>query len=247
MVNTLNEEYKINDNAIAVDSYDNMAGHYFEYVDSKPFNAYYERPATTSLIPDVKGKTVLDAGCAAGWYTKWLLDKGADVIALDISKKMIEMTRRRVGDRARLVRADLNEPLSFIESESIDVIVSSLSLHYLKDWKLVLSEFNRILAKDGKLIISMHHPFMDYSVYNRENYFLTELIDDEWTIAGEKFQVQFYRRPISSVINSVIEADFIIKNVLEPMPIKQFKVERPDQYERLTKKPQFLFLLASKE
>ncbi len=150
MANTLYEEYEISDKAISLDSYENMAEHYFEYVDSKPFNAYYERPATTSLIPNVQGKKVLDAGCAAGWYTQWLLDKGAEVIALDFSQRMIEMTTRRVGSRARIIKADLNEPLSFIKSESIDVIVSSLSLHYIEDWKVVLSEFNRILYKGGK-------------------------------------------------------------------------------------------------
>ncbi len=88
---------------------------------------------------------------------------------------------------------------------------------------------------------------MDYTVYNRDNYFATELLDDEWTINGEKFQVQFYRRPISSIINSIIGANFTIDNVLEPMPIEQFKVERPEQYRKLTKKPQFLFLKASKQ
>lgn len=42
-----------------------MAEYYFKYVDTKPFNAYYERPATISLLPSVKGKNVLDAACAA--------------------------------------------------------------------------------------------------------------------------------------------------------------------------------------
>ena len=48
---------------------------------------------------DVKGKKVLDAGCAAGWYTKWLLDNEADVTAVDFSPNMIEMTKKRVGNK----------------------------------------------------------------------------------------------------------------------------------------------------
>ena len=67
-----------------------MAEYYFKYVDIKPFNAYYERPATISLLPQVRDQKVLDAGCAAGWYTKWLLEKGASVIALDFSPNMID-------------------------------------------------------------------------------------------------------------------------------------------------------------
>lgn len=94
MSNLSEKEYFINKDSVSFNSYQNMAEHYFEYVDTKPFNAYYERPATISLLPDVKDKKVLDAGCAAGWYTKWLLDKGAAVIAVDFSPNMIEMTKK---------------------------------------------------------------------------------------------------------------------------------------------------------
>lgn len=246
LMDMINEEYKVNDDSVSLGVYDDMAESYFECVDSKPYNAYYERPATISLIPDVSGKRVLDAGCAAGWYTKWLLDRGAEVTALDFSQKMIEMTRHRVGTRARIVRADLNEPLHFIDDESIDIIVASLSLHYLESWSVVLGEFNRILAEDGRLIISVHHPFMDFTAFKRENYFSTELLDDEWTINGEKFKVQFYRRPLGAIINSVIEAGFKIDKVLEPMPTEQFRMENPKQYDKLCKNPQFLFMRACK-
>jgi len=41
---------------ISFKSYEKMAEYYFNYVDTKPFNAYYERPGTLNLLPDVKGK-----------------------------------------------------------------------------------------------------------------------------------------------------------------------------------------------
>lgn len=64
------EEQAINKDSVSLNSYEEMAEYYFKYVDIKPLNAYYERPATISLLPQVRGKKVLDAGCAAGWYTK---------------------------------------------------------------------------------------------------------------------------------------------------------------------------------
>jgi hypothetical protein len=57
---------KIHPDSVSLQSYEDMAEYYFSYVDQKPFNAYYERPATLSLLPDVTGKRVVDAGCAAG-------------------------------------------------------------------------------------------------------------------------------------------------------------------------------------
>ncbi|MDQ7096464.1 class I SAM-dependent methyltransferase [Desulfosporosinus sp. PR] len=237
----------INKDSVSFNSYEEMAEYYFNYVDSKPFNAYYERPATISLLSDVKGKKVLDAGCAAGWYTKRLLEKGASVIAVDFSPKMVDMTKNRVGNEAVVIRADLNEPLSFIKDEFLDVVLSSLTLHYLKNWDNVMSEFNRILKRAGELIFSVHHPFMDFTVFNRDNYFLTELLDDEWDTNCGKVKVQFYRRPLSKIVSSVIDAGFIIEKLLEPMPIEQFKIDQPNTYDRLTKKPQFLFIKARKQ
>lgn len=239
-------ETKINKDSVSLESYEMMAEYYFKDIDKKPFNAYYERPATTSLIPDVNGKKVVDAGCAAGWYTNWLLNRGAKVISLDFSPKMIEMTKKRVGDIAEIIRTDLNEPLDFIGDESIDIIVSSLTLHYLKSWDNVMSEFNRILKKGGQLIFSVHHPFMDFTVFERENYFLTELLDDEWNTTMGKINVQFYRRPLTDIISPVTDGGFVIEKLLEPMPIEEFRIKQPHLYNRLTKRPQFLFIRAKK-
>lgn len=247
MINLSLEEKIINKDSVSLNSYEEMAEYYFKYVDTKPWNAYYERPATISLLPDVKGKKVLDAGCAAGWYTKWLLDKGANVIALDFSPNMIEMTKKRVGNKAKIIRADLNDTLNFIEDGSIDIVLSSLTLHYIRDWEIVMSEFNRILKEGGQLVFSVHHPFMDFTVHNKENYFLTELLEEQWKTNNGKVKVQFYRRPLSQIITSVIDSGFIIEKLLEPMPTEQFKIEKPDTYDILTKKPQFLFIKARKD
>lgn len=132
-------------NSISYEAYEQLAESYFNDFDTKPYNAYYERPATISLLPDVAGKQVLDAACAAGWYTQWLLGKGAKVTAIDFSPKMVEMTRKRVGEQADIYQADLSKPLDFINDASHHIVISSLTLHYLQDWTVVLNEFHRIL------------------------------------------------------------------------------------------------------
>jgi len=236
----------INENSISFDSYETMAEYYFKNIDTKPFNAYYERPATLSLLPEVKRKRVLDAGCAAGWYSDWLLKNGASVTAVDFSPNMIEMTKKRIGNKAAIIRADLNNPLSFIEDESLDIILSSLTLHYIRNWEVPRTEFIRILKSAGILVFSIHHPFMDFTFFKKENYFLTELLNDEWETPKGKVKVQFYRRPLNKIISSVIDAGFIIEKLLEPMPTEKFKELKPQVYEKLTNKPHFLFIRARK-
>jgi 2-polyprenyl-3-methyl-5-hydroxy-6-metoxy-1,4-benzoquinol methylase len=51
---------------IALEAYEELAESYAALVDTKPHNALYERPATLSLLPEVRGKRVLDAGCGPG-------------------------------------------------------------------------------------------------------------------------------------------------------------------------------------
>src|SRR5215475_16081909 len=76
--------------------YDSIADRYVREIDERSWNALYERPATLALLPDVKGKHVLDAGCAHGWYTDWLLRNGASVVAVDISARMVELAGARL-------------------------------------------------------------------------------------------------------------------------------------------------------
>jgi len=238
----INGKYKL----ISLEAYEDLSDHYFNFVDNKPYNAFYERPGTLSLLPDVKEKSVLDAGCAAGYYTSELIKRGAFVTSLDFSPSMLKMTKKRVGEGAKLFLADLNKPLNMFKDESFDIILSSLTLHYIENWDTVLSEFNRILKKGGQLIFSVHHPFMDFTVFNKENYFKRDLIEDTWEINKGSVNVTFYRRPLNEITESLYKAGFLIERLIEPLPTEEFKKRDFERYLKLTKNPQFLFIKALK-
>ena len=70
-------------------AYTALADAYAARIGTKAHNAFYERPATLTLVPEVAGKTVLDAGCGPGVYTEWLLNKGAKVVAFDANERML--------------------------------------------------------------------------------------------------------------------------------------------------------------
>jgi hypothetical protein len=52
-------------------SYDSIASKYAQTVDTKPWNAHYERPAVVSLLPPLANAAVLDVGCGSGWYADY--------------------------------------------------------------------------------------------------------------------------------------------------------------------------------
>jgi len=227
-------------------NYDAIADAYAAGVDSAPYNALYERPATLELLPNVDGARVLDAGCAAGWYSVELARRGASVTGVDSSATLVDYAKRRVeaaklGDRIELHVADLSEPLDFIADHSIDGIVASLVLHYIRDWGPTLREFHRILKPGGWLLFSTHHPAADARLFEPQRYLETELIEDYWEWVGT---VRFFRRPLSSVIQSVADAGFVIEKLVEPLPTDEFRRQKPESYEKALRWPEFLIIRA---
>lgn len=162
---------------LAENDYDAFAAAYDADNEVNAWNAYYERPAILSLVGDVAGLSVLDAGCGGGAHAAALLERGAVVTGIDASAGMLDIAQRRLQGRARLLSADLNEPLPFTD-KAFDLILASLVMHYLPDWSRPLSEFNRLLPEGGRLVFSTHHPFMDHASTGRDNYFETYSFDE---------------------------------------------------------------------
>jgi len=105
-------------------------------------NACYDRPAILRLAGDVAGRRVLELGCAAGVLTEQLTDLGADVLALDREPGMAVLARQRLRGRARIEVADLERPLDMVPDGSVDLVVASLVLHYVRDRQPLLEELS---------------------------------------------------------------------------------------------------------
>nr|WP_275040014.1 class I SAM-dependent methyltransferase [Natronococcus amylolyticus] len=83
------------DSPEAHQAYERLAAGYDQKGDTRPANAYLERPATLSLLPDVTEAYILDAGCGAGHLTRELVDRDAGVVGLDVSREMLTYARDR--------------------------------------------------------------------------------------------------------------------------------------------------------
>lgn len=67
-----------------------FAERYSEIAETKTQNAHNERPATMSLVGDVDGLNVLDAGCELGSAASILTRGGATVQAFIVTPQMVE-------------------------------------------------------------------------------------------------------------------------------------------------------------
>ena len=235
------------DPPVAQEAYNQLADDYAARIDSKAHNAFYDRPAVLSLLPDVTGKRVLDAGCGPGAYAEWLLDHGAQVVAVDANEKMLAHARERTGDRAEFHLANLNAPLDFLANASFDLVICPLVLDYIRDWTPLFREFQRVLRPGGVLVFSHGHPASEFFLYYADgNYHEVEQVSWEWTGFGTVVTMPSYRRPLAAVFNPLIDAGFVLDRVLEPRPIEAFREADREHYDQLMRQPGFLCIRAVK-
>lgn len=190
-------------------------------------NDLIEIPQLFQLIGDVKDKTILDLGCGAGGSAKKLIELGAKkVLGIDISNKMIETAKKTNSDPNINYKVMSMNEIEKIE-EKFDLVVSSLAIHYIKDYNGLCKKVYNLLKDDGKFIFSHGHP-MDsapifenlperFVIINNKKYFLLSDYNNEgkristWFVDG----VETYHRNMEHLVNGLIDAGFTLEKLLE--------------------------------
>ena len=190
-------------------------------------NDLIEIPQFFDLIGDVKDKKILDLGCGAGGHDRKLIELGAkSVLGIDISNNMIEEARNSTNSDKISYKVLSMSNLEEIH-ERFDLVVSSLAIHYVKDYDSLCKKVYNLLNDGGEFIFSCGHP-MDsavilnniekrYLIIDGKKYFLLSDYNNEgirkthWIIDN----VETYHRNISHYINGLIEAGFTIERVNE--------------------------------
>ncbi|MGE0269146.1 MAG: class I SAM-dependent methyltransferase [Candidatus Omnitrophota bacterium] len=95
----------------------------------------------------LKGMTVLELGCGVGYFTEYLAQSGANIIANDISPDLLEVARNRVTSSNVTFKLENAYELSYRDAE-FDAVIGSSVLHHL-DIEKALIECHRVLKPGG--------------------------------------------------------------------------------------------------
>lgn len=213
---------------------------YAKNTEDNPWNAYYERPGTMSLLPDISGKTVLDFGCGTGIVSELLIMRGADVVSLDNDAQMIKRARERLGKRGDVLLFDLNNTFKLFPDSTFDLIYSSMVIHRVKDLNQLFSEYSRILKPGGVLIFSANHPELpDSRQYPVSGYAKQ---GDFWK--GYQAYNLYTNRPWSKITNTLSENHFNVDSIISPKPTEECRHKYPEEYNRLKNHPHFISIRA---
>ncbi len=222
----------------------------------KPWGAAYEHGAFLTLLPDPRGRRVLDLGCGAGQLSLHLAEGGAEeVIGVDVSERMLERAR---SERSHARITYLRQPMesTTFPAGRVDLVVSSLAFHYLADYAGLMRRIGEWLSPAGLLVFSTEHPIFlarasddgwirdadgRPAAWAIDRYGEEGLREEHWFRPG----VQKYIRMLSTLLNGLVDAGLTIERVVEPMPTDDQLRDHPDWiHER--KRPTFLLVRARK-
>ena len=206
---------------------------------------YLLNPALFALLGEVSGKTILDAGCGAGYLCRMLTRRGARVTGIEPADAWYMQAQRREQAEPlgiRYIQADLSRWSP--TPETFDVVVSNMVFMDIPDYLPALHNCVAALKQGGALIFSLLHPCFEESgsawaskgyVETRE-YFRERAVPQRYG--------HFVHRPLSTYLNSVIQAGCTIQQLLEPQMDEG--VARCLQAERYTHVPGYIVIAAVK-
>ncbi len=195
--------------------------------DNLSANELIEIPQLFKLIGDVKDLTVLDLGCGTGGHDRKLIELGAKrVVGIDLSNKMINEAKKTTKEKQIEYEVMSMEDIDML-NEKFDLVISSLAMHYVKDYDEVCKKVYKILKENGHFIFSYGHPMdscaileesqENFVILNNKKYFLLSDYNNEgkrvshWFVDG----VETYHRNMSHLVNGLIEAGFVLKRMEE--------------------------------
>jgi SAM-dependent methyltransferase/pimeloyl-ACP methyl ester carboxylesterase len=124
------------------------------------------------------GERVIDLGSGVGTFVRYLLDRGACIEGLRVAevdyvlpalrRAQVDLERRCSTHGVRLECVEANLDLDFgqgvpFASESVNAVIASLLINYVRSPLHLLREVRRVLVSSGRLVLSSLKPDADIS------------------------------------------------------------------------------------
>ena len=216
-------------------------------------NDELEQPALARMLLPVQGASVVELGCGDGTLARRLAAAGAsDVLAVDSAQRMLALAARQPHPRVRYRQHDI-ETLD-LAADSADRVVSSLAMHYVRDYPGLIERIARWLRPGGQLVFSIEHPVC--TAMNPMTSWLTTGGATVWPVdhyAEETARAQEwlgrtvlkYHRRLATIVSAILTAGLTLTGLDEPWPDDDALTRQPDLAQHRRRPP--LLLVAAAE
>jgi ubiquinone/menaquinone biosynthesis C-methylase UbiE len=119
------------------------------------------QPSLISLLGNIHGLNILDAGCSTGSISRFLARQGAYVVGVDYSERMIRLASDENKKEPLSIQYecfDIEKVNSFLKKR-FHVIIADFILQDVKNYDIILQELSRLLVDGGRLVVILEHPF----------------------------------------------------------------------------------------
>ena len=147
-----------------IDYFGKSAPYYDTVLDLLTFKQYagFQKRAMEVLAPQ-SGEKILDLCSGTGRVASWIaqaVGKEGEVVGMDISKRMVEVAKRRYGGLKKVVflHKDVTKPWQY--QNYFDGIFTSFAIHELPEKKRLgaLEHSFRALKEKGRMVIADFNP-----------------------------------------------------------------------------------------
>lgn len=174
-------------------------------------------PHLLAELGDLAGVSVLDAGAGDGYLSRILARAGATVTAVEPAQALVDRIRERERTEPLGLMIHQVGLLDYQPEQAFDVVVCSMVLMAVPDWRPALDTCVRSLRPGGLLMINLVHPaFENLWTSWRENGggYRVDRYLSEYEVPGP--YASDFHRPLSAYLNAIIESGCVIRKVIEP-------------------------------
>lgn len=222
----------------------------------KGLEAAGEWSTLRDMLPDFKGKRVLDLGCGFGWHCEYAVEHGAvSAVGIDISENMLaEARKNHHAESIEYICLPIEE-FEFPEN-SFDIVLSSLAFHYIRSFEDICKKVHRCLATGGSFVFSVEHPVFtaegSQSWHADESGAPVHWPVDRYFEEGSRHAVFLgesivkYHKTLTSYLNGLLQNGFEIREIKEPQPTKEMLENIPSMENEL-RRPMMLIVSSIKK
>jgi AraC-like DNA-binding protein/SAM-dependent methyltransferase len=204
------------------------------------------------LFGDVSGKKLLEIGCGAGHSLKYHGDRNASELwGIDISEKQIEKTREYLslnGLSAKLICSPMEEDCG-LPVDYFDYVYSVYGIGWTTDLEGTFCRIASYLKKDGVFIFSWSHPIHKcVAVENDSLTFKKSYFDESWySVALEGGAISLSDRKLSTYINALTKAGFIIDEMIEESDEDMLRSHKEGAFSKKAKMLPLIFVIKARK
>lgn len=213
---------------MTISAYDEIAEWYDRWLGTHamPDDPYF--PAAEALMGELAGRRVCDLACGQGRVARYLADRGAQVVGVDLSEKLLAIARRHEAAEPRgitYLHADARG-LDGVADATFDGVLCFMALMDIAELDPTLGSVARVLKPGGWFVFAILHPcyhtarsgeietpegmVRTVGAYFEEGFWRSD------TRAGPPGKVGAYHRMLSTYVNALADASLTLERLSEP-------------------------------